>query len=25
LVHVITMLPSRYVMGVKFWRRGVEV
>lgn len=23
LIHVITMLPSRYAMGVKFWRRGV--
>ena len=25
LIHVVTMLPSRYVLGVKFWRRGVEV
>ena len=25
LFHVITVLPSRYILGVKFWRRGVEV
>lgn len=25
LFHTITMLPSRYSMGVKFWRRGVEL
>ncbi|SFJ09363.1 hypothetical protein [Celeribacter neptunius] len=24
LFHVITVLPSRYILGVKFWRRGVE-
>ncbi|KEO50889.1 hypothetical protein [Thioclava pacifica] len=24
LFHVITLLPSRYVLGVKFWRRGVQ-
>ncbi len=25
LIHTVTMLPSRYLMGVKFWRRGVEL
>lgn len=25
LIHAVTMLPSRYIMGVKFWRRGVEL
>ena len=25
LIHVITMLPSRYILGVKFWRKGVEI
>ena len=24
LFHVVTILPSRYILGVKFWRRGVE-
>jgi nitrate reductase gamma subunit len=24
LFHVITLLPSRYILGVKFWRRGVQ-
>ena len=24
LIHVITLLPSRYILGVKFWRRGVQ-
>ncbi len=25
LVHVVTMLPARYFLGVKFWRRGVDL
>lgn len=24
LYHAVTVLPSRYILGVKFWRRGVD-